>query len=203
MKLRFTSPTVVYVVKLDDTHLEWLDLEGWAMSSLTGVSYSGIRETRHTDWSGEVHVDQYGPGAVYEKSFPAGAVELRGNNGGDGSYLVFLANPNSAPTPPVGDLWEPVLGSENGLRVKCNNNVDLIWVADQEACQHHAISQGHPFYSFRHNGESNGHKCMSSAHCDDHLTERTNEWHIYRDPESMTPALCVGIINGVCVTEVD
>jgi hypothetical protein len=42
-----------------------------------------------------------------------------------------------------------------------------------------AINNGHPFYSFRHNGESSGHKCMSSAHCNDHLTDRTNEWHIY------------------------
>jgi len=92
MKLRFTQPTVVYIVKLDRTSLPWLASEGWVQSSLTGVSYTGIRETPHTDWSGVVNEDSYGPGEVYQKVFPAGAVELRGNHGGDGSYLVFLAN---------------------------------------------------------------------------------------------------------------
>jgi len=179
MKLRFTQPTVVYVVKLDDTELPWLAAEGWVSSSLTGVSYSGIRETRHTDWSGVVNEDHYGPGEVYEKTFPAGAVELRGNNGGDGSYLIFLAHPTHRPAPPSTGLWQPVLGSENGERVKCNNNVDMIHVADQGACQAHAIANGHPFYSFRHNRAGEGYRCMSSATCNDHLTGRTNEWHIY------------------------
>jgi len=50
MKLRFTQPTIVYVVKLDDTEFPRLAAEGWVASSLTGVSYSGIRETPHTDW---------------------------------------------------------------------------------------------------------------------------------------------------------
>jgi hypothetical protein len=180
MKLRFDAPTVVYIVKLDTHPLPWLASEGWVKSSLTGVSYSGIHQTRHTEWDEELLTENhYGSGEVYEKVFPAGAVELRGNNGGDGSYLIFVANPAHTPTPPVVDLWRPVLGSENGERVKCNNNVDMVYVADQTACQMLAIANGHPFYSFRHNGQGAGHKCMSSAHCDDHLTERTNEWHIY------------------------
>jgi hypothetical protein len=181
MKLRFDHPTIVYVAKLDDQELPWLHSEGWAHSSLIGVSYHGVRETRHTDWSNQLNEDHYGPGAVYQKTFPAGAVELRGNNGGDGSYIIFVANtqhPVVPPTPTV-DLWQPVLGSEMGERVKCNDNVNLEYVADQEACQQLAVANGHPFYSFRHNGESQGHKCMSSAHCDDHMTGRTNEWHIY------------------------
>jgi len=63
--------------------------------------------------------------------------------------------------------------------VKCNNNVDMQYVADQGECQLLAITSGHPYYSFRHNGEGSGHKCMSSSHCNDHLTDRTNDWHIY------------------------
>merc|ERR1719420_390836 len=47
MKLRFTQPTVVYVVKLDDKVLPWLSEEGWSLSPLTGVSYHGTRATRH------------------------------------------------------------------------------------------------------------------------------------------------------------
>jgi hypothetical protein len=101
MKLRLQAPTTVYVAKLDDTQLPWLEAEGWALTNLEGVSYHGTRETRHTDWSGEVNEDHYGPGEVWEKTFPAGAVELRGNNGGDGSYVMFMANPANPPTPPV------------------------------------------------------------------------------------------------------
>jgi hypothetical protein len=99
MKLRLPQPLTVYVAKLDDTSLPWLAREGWELSTLTGVSYSGVRQTRHTDWSGELHEDHYGPGAVYQKTFPAGAIELRGNNGGDGSYVIFAAHPDNAPVP--------------------------------------------------------------------------------------------------------
>jgi hypothetical protein len=179
MKLRFEHPTVVYVVKLDTHELPWLASEGWLASSLTGVSYYGTRETRHTEWSEVVHEERFGPGEVYQKTFPAGAVEMRGNSGGDGSYIIFVANPAHTPAPPAVDLWRPVLGSERGERVKCNNNIDLVYVADQAMCQRHAIANGHPFYSFRHNAGGQGHKCMSSSHCDSHLTDRLNEWHIY------------------------
>jgi hypothetical protein len=99
MKLRLPQPLTVYIAKLDSTALPWLAAEGWELSSLTGVSYSGVRQTRHTDWSGDLHEDHYGPGAVYQKTFPAGAIELRGNNGGDGSYVIFAAHPDNAPVP--------------------------------------------------------------------------------------------------------
>lgn len=101
MKLRLQAPTTVYVAKLDDTELPWLEAEGWALTNLEGVSYHGTRETRHTDWSKVLNEDHYGPGAVWAKTFPAGAVELRGNNGGDGSYVMFVASPANPPTPPV------------------------------------------------------------------------------------------------------
>jgi hypothetical protein len=197
MKLRFDAPTVVYIVKLDTHQLSWLATGSWARSSLTGVSYSGVHQTRHTEWAEELLVENhYGPGEVYEKLFPAGAFEMPGNNAGDGSYLVFVANPSHRPTPPVGDLWRPVLGSENGERVKCNDNVDMVYVADQAACQMLAISNGHPFYSFRHNGEGSGHKCMSSAHCDDHMTERNNEWHIYSSAPAPVQYYLMGYGSG-------
>jgi hypothetical protein len=93
MKVRLPHPTTIYVAKLDTTELPWLQAEGWTLTHLEGVTYHGVRETRHTDWSGELQEDHYGPGAVWQKTFPAGAVELRGNNGGDGSYVMFAANP--------------------------------------------------------------------------------------------------------------
>merc|ERR1719446_1733506 len=99
-KLRLPRPLTIYVAKLDTTELPWLASEGWSHSYLEGISYHGVRQTRHTDWSGELNEDFYGPGEVYQKTFPAGTVELRGNNGGDGSFLMFVASPGDAPTPP-------------------------------------------------------------------------------------------------------
>ena len=177
MKLRLPQPTVVYVVKLDDYELPWLEADGWAISSVEGVSYHGIRQTRHTDWSGVLEEDHYGPGLVWQKTFTAGTVEMRGNNGGDGSYLIFVANPANPPSAST-DLWQRHLPDAGN--VKCNLNVDLHYVADQAACQQLAVTSGHPFYSFRHNGESHGHKCFSSATCDSPLTERSNQWAVYQ-----------------------
>merc|ERR550514_434177 len=101
MKVRLPHPTTIYVAKLDTTELPWLQSEGWTLTHLEGVSYHGVRQTRHTDWSGELNEDHYGPGAVYSKIFPAGVVELRGNNGGDGSYIIFAANPANPALPIV------------------------------------------------------------------------------------------------------
>jgi hypothetical protein len=178
MKLRLPQPMVVYVVKLDDHDLTWLHSDGWAESSLTGVSYHGIRETRHTDWSGNLQEDHYGPGQVYQKTFPAGTVEMRGNNGGDGSYLIILSDPDHTPSNPV-PLWT----QHGDDRMKCNNNDDMQYVADQAACQQLAERNGHTYYSFRHNGESAGHKCMSSATCNDPLTGTSNQWAMYTHEE--------------------
>jgi len=104
MKLRLPKPTTIYVAKLDDTELPWLQAEGWTLTGFEGVTYHGTRETRHTDWTGVVTEDHYGPGQVWQKTFPAGAVELRGNNGGDGSYVMFIGSPENPPTPPASTL---------------------------------------------------------------------------------------------------
>jgi len=100
MKLRLPQPLTVYIAKLDDHELPWVHSDGWTLSNLEGVSYHGVRSTRHTDWSGELNEDFYGPGQVWQKTYPAGTVELRGNDGGDGSYLMFVANPSSPPVDP-------------------------------------------------------------------------------------------------------
>jgi hypothetical protein len=101
MKLRLPQPMAIYVAKLDDSELPWLEADGWTLTHLEGVSYHGTRETRHTDWNVELLVDHhYGPGQVWEKVFPAGAVEMRGNNGGDGSYVMFASALGNAPSAP-------------------------------------------------------------------------------------------------------
>jgi len=106
MKLRLPQPMAIYVVKLDDTSLPWLEEEGWTLTALEGVSYHGTRETRHTEWSEDLLIDHhYGPGQVWEKIFPAGAIEMRGNNGGDGSYVLFASTLGNAPASCAG-LYE-------------------------------------------------------------------------------------------------
>jgi len=99
MKLRLPQPLTVYAAKLDQHELPWLHTDGWTRTNLEGVAYHGVRSTRHTDWSGELNEDFYGPGEVWEKTYPAGTVEMRGNDGGDGSYLMFVANPSHPPAP--------------------------------------------------------------------------------------------------------
>jgi len=98
MKLRLPQPMAIYVVKLDDTELPWLEAEGWTLTTLDGVSYHGTRETRHTDWSQTLVEHHYGPGQVWKKIFTAGSVEMRGNNGGDGSYVMFASTLGNMPT---------------------------------------------------------------------------------------------------------
>jgi len=192
-KLRLSQPETVYVAKLDDKELPWLLREGWSLTDLEGVSYRGIHETRHTDWDSDLLRDTpYGPGEVWSKTFPAGTVEMRGNGGGDGSYLIFVANPANAPTPPtqwVQHTFEPT---------KCNDNEDLVWVADQAACEAHAEANHHTYYSFRHNGEERGHKCFSSQHCDSPLTDRGNQWHVYQRVVVVHPPG-----RGGCFTDAD
>merc|ERR1719446_213333 len=99
MKLRLPHPMTLYVAKLDTTNLPWLQAEGWTLTDLTGVTYHGVRQTRHTDWSGVLLDDHYSSGEVWSKTFTAGAVEMRGDNGGDGSYVIFAAHPANPPAP--------------------------------------------------------------------------------------------------------
>jgi len=93
IKLRLPQPMTVYLSKLEESALPWLQAEGWTETQLAGPTYHGERETPHTDWSGVIVSHTYGPGQVWQKTFPAGTVELRGNGGGAGSYLLFVDRP--------------------------------------------------------------------------------------------------------------
>jgi len=178
--------------------------EGWSPTNLEGVTYRGIHETPHTEWdSALLRETEYGPGEVWQKTFTAGTVEMRGNGGGDGSYVMFVANPANPPTPP--SFWVQHLADN----MKCNGNEGLVYVADQAACEAHATANGHPFYSFRHNvdrpsEESTGlHKCFSSTHCDSPLTETGNEWRVYTNqivgPITHPPPMCCLALTAECL----
>jgi hypothetical protein len=66
-------------------------MKGYTPSSHAGVSFSGVRETRHKEWdSSLLTTDHFAASAVYSKTFPAGTISIPGNNGGDGSFLIFL-----------------------------------------------------------------------------------------------------------------
>jgi Notch-like protein len=95
-KLRILEPLTVFIVKLDHKSLPWLEAEGYRPTSYTGVSFSGVRETRHKEWDPSLLAeDQFEASEVFSKTFPAGTVSIPGNNGGDGSFLIFLDRPNA------------------------------------------------------------------------------------------------------------
>jgi len=161
MKLRLQHPSTVYIVTTEGQTLPWLYSEGWTeVPALTGLQYSGLRMTPHKQWSAytllpdttytglpqplagrseqfdaiDEEEQHYGGGQVWEKTFPAGAVHLRGNGGGQGydwtpgveggrgSYLTFVAHPSHPATPvappaPVSDWTVGVELTGNGETV--------------------------------------------------------------------------------------
>jgi len=121
MKLRLPRPTTVYVVTVAGQTLQWLAEPEWTeVQGLSTPEYSGLRMTPDKEWAVPEHLDaidreeaHYGGGKVYTRTFPAGVVALRGNDGGRGydwssaitgdhpSYLTFVAHPSHVPTPDV------------------------------------------------------------------------------------------------------
>lgn len=111
MKLRLARPTTIYVSKLDLDELPWLEKGDWTHETdMEGVSFSGTYEDRITDWdtrevynpetktwtaAGSLVTQDYGHGQVWKKTFPAGVVEMRGDGGGSGSYVMFAAPPKA------------------------------------------------------------------------------------------------------------
>jgi hypothetical protein len=95
-KLRTTEPATVFIVKLDSHSLPWLNTEGFATSGFHGVAFSGVRETRHKEWDPSLlTVDHFAASSVWSKTFPAGTISIPGNNGGAGSFLIFMDRPST------------------------------------------------------------------------------------------------------------
>jgi hypothetical protein len=90
-KLRTLEPVTVFIVKLTDAPLEWLIPQGFTESDFHGVSFSGVRSTRHKEWDPDLlTTDRFEATQVWKKSFPAGTISIPGNGGGDGSFLIFM-----------------------------------------------------------------------------------------------------------------
>jgi len=95
-KLRTLEPLTVFIVKLDHHGLPWLEMEGYTPTSFTGVAFSGTRDTRHKEWDPSLlTTDRFAASSVYSKTFPAGTISIPGNNGGDGSFLIFVDRPST------------------------------------------------------------------------------------------------------------
>jgi len=95
-KIRTTEAVTVFLVMLDNNKPMWLETQGFTPAAKTGVSFSGVRSTRHKEWDTSLlTTDHFDYGAVYSKVFPAGTISIPGNNGGDGSFLIFLDRPNA------------------------------------------------------------------------------------------------------------
>jgi len=91
IKIRTTEPTTVFIVKQSTNTLTWWAEQGFERSSLTGVTFSGQRSTRHKEWDPTLlTTDHFDASEVYTKTFAAGTIILPGNGEGDGAFLIFM-----------------------------------------------------------------------------------------------------------------
>ena len=102
-------------------HTDWIM---GAPARYDPAEYQTDRLAQHEDWAHARHTEPLNQGflngdvapsripsipwgddhfstVVYERTFSAGVVSMPGNSGGDGSYLMLVANPNTPPVPPV------------------------------------------------------------------------------------------------------
>ena len=90
-QIRINEPMTVYIVRLEEKSLPWLESEGYTQQTETeGVTFSGTHTTPF-DWSSPLTVDDFEASRVYSRVFKAGTVSIPGNNGGAGGFLMFLA----------------------------------------------------------------------------------------------------------------
>jgi len=76
--------------------------EDWAHSrSSEALNQGFLNGDPAASRAGTLTERNFGPTVVYERTFAAGVVSMPGNSGGDGSYLMLVANPNTPPEPPV------------------------------------------------------------------------------------------------------
>jgi len=89
------------VINRDDVAGEWEDTRhkewhsetrnaehGWRAESTAPNGYDLSQWNINTD-------DNFDLSSVYSKTFPAGTISIPGNNGGDGSFLIFLERPSA------------------------------------------------------------------------------------------------------------
>jgi hypothetical protein len=193
-KFRLPRPMTVYVVKLETTQLPWLTSEMWTETSLEGISYHGTRETKHTDWSGELNEDFYQAGQVYQKTFPAGTVSLRGNNGGDGSYVVFLAHPGNAPMPPTLPGHDKYIGCFTDDSARDLGPMVGVWqnsaTNTYELCRAECVSRGNLYMSLQWGGEC---FCANAyATADQYYQVDDSNCNVVREPCSPNSHNCGG-----------
>jgi len=89
-QIRINEPMTVYIVKLEEKSLPWLETEGYTQQRRReGVTFSGTHTTAF-DWSSPLTVNDFDASHVWSRVFKAGTVSIPGNNGGAGGFLMFL-----------------------------------------------------------------------------------------------------------------
>merc|ERR1719230_1556688 len=109
IKVRTLEPVKVTILQQNERPLPWLDREGFTPDGRAGVSYSGVRSTKHKDWDPSLLTEDHfvtPEGKVFSKTFPAGTISIPGNadpeneaddyNEVKGSFLIFLEKEESA-----------------------------------------------------------------------------------------------------------
>jgi len=160
-KIRAVEPLTVFIVKLDGHSLPWLAGEGYTRTAYEGVVFSGVRETRHKEWDPTLlTTDEFPASEVYSKKFEAGTIIIPGNNGGDGSFLIFLERPSEED-----DMSHLMIQG-------CNNNpreLESGGGADVRCCAHDAsyCNSGYfpQSFTFLDGSTSEGSNCQA-GHCD-------------------------------------
>jgi len=161
-KLRTVEPLTIFIVKLDGHSLPWLQAQGFSRTVYTGVSFSGIRETRHKEWDTSLlTTDHFSASAVWSKTFEAGTISIPGNNGGDGSFLMFLDRPGACDAMSH-MMVQGCLNSPRDLEPDCNLADVRCCTMDGTSCNSGSFPQT---YTFLDGLVSDGTACEAGA-CD-------------------------------------
>lgn len=158
VKIRTNEPTTVHIVRAAGT-AQWALDEGFTLDhSLTGVSFRGLRtinragpaseweDTRHKEWNPLINTEEpIHLSEVLSKTFPAGTISIPGNDGHDGSFLIFVDRPPAHDTqPPMTGLWRDLSGDfyggaviQLGLVCTVQNPSNILWQTAAYTCQEH------------------------------------------------------------------
>merc|ERR1740138_85601 len=130
-KIRTAEPVTVFLAMFNHNKPNWLDAQGFTPSGMEGPSFSGVRETRHKEWDPSLlTTDHFEATSVHSKTFPAGTISIPGNQGTDGSFLIFLEKGAGEPEPPLcpgvdtSGEWTTAVGAATSAHAGLDVGVD-------------------------------------------------------------------------------
>jgi len=164
-KIRTSEPTTVFIVKQPTNSLPWLAQEGFERTARTGVTFSGLRSTRHKEWNPQLlTTDTFDASEVFSKTFPAGTISLPGNGEGDGSFLVFLEKASVHPVDQTPPGWRTLNENWNcGGSGQGNHDSSHTGLTTYAECAEACYSEGFDIAAFWTN---NNNICRCYENCD-------------------------------------